>query len=49
MSYTSKYTGQEIDERLDKITELPIASNTTLGGIKVGDGLEITNEGVLVQ
>lgn len=47
MSYQSKYTGQEIDDKLDKITELPIASNTTLGGIKVGDGLEITNEGIL--
>ena len=47
MSYQSKYTGKEIDDKLDKITELPIASNTTLGGIKVGDGLEITNEGVL--
>lgn len=27
--------------------QLPIASTTTLGGIKVGDGLSITNDGVL--
>ena len=29
------------------ITELPIASSDTLGGIKVGEGLEITEDGIL--
>jgi len=27
--------------------ELPVASDETLGGIKVGDGLSVTEEGVL--
>ncbi|MBO5870850.1 MAG: hypothetical protein J6Q89_08885, partial [Clostridia bacterium] len=29
------------------IAELPIATSDTLGGIKVGDGLEITDDGIL--
>ena len=45
MSYQSKFTGKEIDAKLDQVGQ--IASAETLGGIKVGEGLEIDNEGVL--
>lgn len=31
----------------EAVTELPIASNTALGGIKIGEGLTISEEGVL--
>ena len=43
MSYQSKFTGKEIDAKLDQVGQ--IASAETLGGIKVGEGLEIDNEG----
>lgn len=28
-------------------TELPVASSTTLGGVKIGDGIDVTEEGVI--
>lgn len=47
--YQSTHTGSEIDTAVDKVLneELPIASSTKLGGIKVGDNLSITSDGVL--
>lgn len=44
------YTEQEIDEKLSNLPptyELPIASDSVLGGVKVGEGLAITPEGIL--
>ena len=45
--YQSKFTGTEIDAKLDQVGEIAIATKETLGGIKVGEGLEITEDGVL--
>ena len=47
--YQSTHTGSEIDTAVDKVLneELPIASSTKLGSIKVGDNLSITSDGVL--
>ena len=44
-TYQSKYTGAEIDEKLDQVGQ--VASAEMLGGIKIGEGLEITEDGVL--
>lgn len=40
-------TPANLVDYLTNTYQLPIASTTTLGGIKVGDGLSITNDGVL--
>ena len=44
-TYQSKYTGAEIDSKLDEVGQ--IATAEVLGGIKVGEGLEITEDGIL--
>ena len=44
-TYQSKYTGAEIDSKLDAVGQ--IASEEQIGGIKVGEGLDISEEGVL--
>ena len=44
-TYQSKYTGAEIDSKLDTVGQ--IATSEVLGGIKVGEGLKITEDGVL--
>lgn len=45
---TDYYTKEETDEKLDKNKyTLPIASADTLGGIKIGDGLSVDEDGVI--
>lgn len=50
-NYTLSFKGDSwdivVNENAEGITELPIATGDTLGGIKVGEGLEITEDGVL--
>lgn len=47
VAFSGKYTDLEDKPVIPEAYELPKASTTTLGGIKVGDGLAINNEGVL--
>lgn len=47
VAFSGKYTDLEDKPVIPEAYELPKASATTLGGIKVGDGLAISNEGVL--
>ena len=47
VAFSGKYTDLEDKPVIPAAYELPKASATTLGGIKVGDGLAISNEGVL--
>ena len=45
---TDYYTKEETDEKLDKNKyTLPIASADTLGGVKIGDGLSVDEDGVV--
>ena len=47
--YKSTHTGEQIDSAVDKVinNDLPIASSTSLGAVKVGENLSITSDGVL--
>lgn len=47
VAFSGKYTDLEDKPVIPEAYELPKASATTLGGIKVGDGLAISSEGVL--
>lgn len=47
VAFSGKYTDLEDKPVIPEAYELPKASTSTLGGIKVGDGLAISNEGVL--
>lgn len=38
---------EKIEEGGEGITEIPVASSSVLGGVKVGDGLSITSDGAL--
>ena len=43
----ARYTKDEADQKFVTPTTLPVATATTLGGVKVGDGLTVDNEGKL--
>ena len=44
---TDAYTKEEVDAKIPTEYKLPIASDSVLGGIKVGSGLSITEDGIL--
>lgn len=45
--YENIQKGIVTEQELEEAVKLPAATADTLGGVKVGDGLDITNEGVL--
>jgi len=47
MTYTSRYTGAEIDAGIEKALGLSIADGTKAGLVRVGDNLDITADGLL--
>lgn len=44
---TDAYTKEEVDGKIPEPYSLPIATAETLGGIKVGEGLSVTEDGTL--
>ena len=47
MTYTSRYTGEQIDAGIEKALGLSIADGTKAGLVRVGDNLNITADGLL--